>query len=93
MKKGIKTILIIINLLLIIGVIFYILDIGKEDNDWWTKVFCNIEDGALDNSGYYDTCVIEGDHYRAKFKGTGRYHNLTSLGEIKEWQLKKVRDK
>lgn len=60
-------------------------------NDWWTKVFCLQEDGEYIERLYFDDCIINGTEYRAKFVKSGKYYNMTKLGERSEWQLVRKR--
>ncbi len=71
------------------GIGFY--KISTTENNWWTKVFCIIEDGKLQQKYFKDICWIKGVSYVADFIGTGEYYsNLTSSDEIYGWQLVEV---
>lgn len=85
----IKTIIFILIFLFAI-VIFWGGSLGKdiENSNSWTKALCNYDGEELDQRIIYDTCLIEGEEYRAKFVGTGEYYNnLTNSDEVKRWRL------
>ena len=79
----------IILWIVLAGVSLYYIDTNQ--NDWWAKIFCNIEDGKLQQKFFKDICWIDNVGYVAEFVGTGEYYNnLTKLDEIKKWQLVEI---
>ena len=88
MKKdlGIMWGIIIVFFIIIGGISFY--HVSINENDWWIKVFCNIEDGKLQQKYFKDICWIDNVGYIAKFVETREhYSNLTSSDKIKKLQL------
>ena len=84
----IKTI-IVISIFLLASFIFLgvmVREIG--DSNSWTEALCGYDKGELEQKIIYDTCLIEGKDYRAKFVRTGEhYNNETNSDEIKRWKL------
>ena len=71
------------------GVFLY--KIYTNENDWWAKSFCLMEDGKLQQKFFKDICWIDNVGYIADFVGTGEYYSdLIPSDEIYEWQLVEV---
>ncbi len=96
MKKEIKSRIIIGILMLVVmiltalGIVSVIVNVIdnqiKEENDWWTRVFCAYEDGEYQEKFLFDVCIIDGVEHIAYFRAA-EYHNETKSGRIWMWQL------
>ena len=93
-KEKIETrrqiVFLIIGIITIFVLLYFVgINMDNEINkrNWWTEVLCLQEDGEYIENVYFDTCIIEGVEYLAKFRKSGEYYNNTKLGERSEWQL------
>jgi len=94
MKENTKAgiVLIFVSLVLLFG-LFLIYDSKKEDNNWWTKVFCAKEKGYFVESKYLsDSCITNNGECRAKFIYPNREQcraesNFTISNCDKRWTL------